>query len=303
MLTLPLALPLGHADSRLILSLSGGKDSTATLLTLRESGISASYVFADTGWEVPLVYDYLAEMERLLNITIDRVGVPGGFRALALQHGILPHGKTAWCSRDLKVKVLQRYHAQVEEREGVDTVSVVGIRNEESAARAKIDQEFEYSDRWGGYVYRPLLRATVEEVLSLHHRHGVPLNPLYKLGFSRVGCAPCRNANKTDLRLWVEHFPERIDAVRDLERDVSAVRGARGHDGPTTFFLSTNKVPIGIDEAVAWSRTTRGGRQLPLLRDDPDGGCFRWGMCEPPTREADDMKEDSRWMASFRSTR
>jgi hypothetical protein len=34
---------------------------------------------------------------------------------------------------------------------------------------------------------------------------------------------------------------------------------------------------------VAWSRTERGGRQLPLLAPPPEGGCFRWGMCEAPT--------------------
>ncbi len=39
-----------------------------------------------------------------------------------------------------------------------------------------------------------------------------------------------------------------------------------------------------IDEVVAWSRTERGGRQLPMFPPVPDGGCFRWGMCEAPTR-------------------
>lgn len=285
MLTLPLILPPGHADSVLIVSASGGKDSTATILALRESGIPARYVFADTGWEVQEVYDYLALLEVRLSITIHRVGVPGGFGAQALREGILPHGKTAWCTRELKVKVLRAHHDKVARETDGDTISVVGIRNDESQARAQIEREFEYDDRWGGYVWRPLLRWTVADVLAIHHRHGIPVNPLYKMGFSRVGCAPCRNARKDEIRLWAELFPARIDAVRELERDVTTERQRRGHEGAATFFVHDTEGPIDIDTAVAWSRTSRGGVQLRLVQDNPDGGCFRWGMCEPPTRE------------------
>ena len=89
-------------------------------------------------------------------------------------------------------------------------------------------------------------------------RFGVPVNPLYTKGFSRVGCAPCRNANKDDMRMWAQHHPERIDAVRDLEAAVTAERARRGHKGSATFFTDGSK-PMPIDDVVAWSRTSRGG--------------------------------------------
>ena len=76
-----LTIPAGHEDSVFIVSVSGGKDSTATLLALRESNIPPRAAFADTGWEAPETYAYLATLERLLGITIDRVGVPGGITA------------------------------------------------------------------------------------------------------------------------------------------------------------------------------------------------------------------------------
>jgi hypothetical protein len=52
-----------------------------------------------------------------------------------------------------------------------------------------------------------------------------------------------------------------------------------------TFFQSrvSNGGTMPIDAVVAWSRTARGGKQLPLLEEPPDGGCFRWGLCEPPS--------------------
>ena len=51
-----------------------------------------------------------------------------------------------------------------------------------------------------------------------------------------------------------------------------------------TFFVGDHG-PTPIDTVVEWSRTIRGGRQFPLIREAPDTGCFRWGLCEPPTKE------------------
>lgn len=285
-----LTIPAGHEDSVFIVSVSGGKDSTATLLAMREAGIPHRAVFADTSWEAPETHEYLATLERLLGITIDRVGNPLGFAGEAVRQGILPHGKTAWCTRLLKVVPLQQYHDEIRDREGCDTVSVVGIRAEESDARALLP-EVEMGrggDReWDGLIWRPLIAWTIADVLAIHHRHGVPVNPLYRMGFSRVGCAPCRNANKEDIRRWAKTHPDRIDAVRDVEAAVTAERVRRGFTSGATFFMSKTEGPVPIDRAVAWSRTVRGGRQLPLIQPEPQGGCFRWGMCEPPAKEED----------------
>jgi 3'-phosphoadenosine 5'-phosphosulfate sulfotransferase (PAPS reductase)/FAD synthetase len=45
--------PVGHDSSVFVVSASGGKDSTATILAMREAEIPCRYVFADTGWEEP----------------------------------------------------------------------------------------------------------------------------------------------------------------------------------------------------------------------------------------------------------
>ena len=46
---------------RVIASISGGKDSAAMSLYLRELGIEHERVFLDTGWESPITYEYLRE--------------------------------------------------------------------------------------------------------------------------------------------------------------------------------------------------------------------------------------------------
>ena len=71
---MPLVLPAGHESSVLVVSMSGGKDSTATALLMREAGIPCRYVFADTGWEAQETYDYLDMLRARLGIAIDVVG-------------------------------------------------------------------------------------------------------------------------------------------------------------------------------------------------------------------------------------
>lgn len=285
-------VPKGHENSVFVVSASGGKDSTAVILAMREAGIPARYVYADTGWEVQEVYDYLATLEKLLGITIERVGFPGGMVAKVRKRANFPSRMTKWCTGELKRDQIRKVHERIREEEDTDTVSVLGIRAEESAARADMP-EFEYVDsHWGGYVWRPIMGWTVEDVLAIHHRHGVPVNPLYRLGFGRVGCMPCIFANKAEVKLMAEHFPERVDLIRSLEAEITEERARRMADGTAdhahtqaTFFMGKKAGEImPIDKVVAWSRTSRGGVQLTLLQEAPDSGCYRWGMCEPPAK-------------------
>ena len=73
---------MADSGSDLLVSLSGGKDSTATYLHLLESGYldrvergggTVYRVFADTGWELPETYEYIEKMEDLLGKRIVRL--------------------------------------------------------------------------------------------------------------------------------------------------------------------------------------------------------------------------------------
>jgi 3'-phosphoadenosine 5'-phosphosulfate sulfotransferase (PAPS reductase)/FAD synthetase len=285
-----------------IVSISGGKDSTATALALREAGVPFSMVFADTGWEAPETYAHLDHLREKLG-PIDVVRAERQM-AEAIRHSArFPAGKQRWCTRELKIVPLRAFHDRAEAM-GRETCSVMGMRAAESKARSSL-AEFEdepQGDRsWGGWVWRPILSWDVAEVLAIHHRHGVDLNPLYLRGHDRVGCWPCIFANKEQIRLLAEQAPERIDEIRTLERDVTLERERRNVETPGryestrgTFFRvrGSNGTAgmLDIDTAVAWSRTERGGKSARLqLRLWPsDGGCFRWGLCEPPSGEREE---------------
>lgn len=275
-----------------VVSLSGGKDSAAAALALREAGLDFRLVFADTGWEAPETYAHLDVLERHLG-AIARVGHPGGMVDKIRHRAGFPARLQRWCTRELKIKPLRAWHEELEAREGVETVCVVGVRAEESERRAKM-AAFEDDEMWGGWMWRPILSWPVADVVAIHHRHGIPMHPHYLRGHGRVGCWPCIYSSKEELRLLAEHDPARIDQIRDLEAEVTALRAERNAEKPgryahgqATFFQTrTPGTVMDIDAVVTWARTDKGGRQLPLLDPDPTGGCFRWGMCEPPTEAA-----------------
>lgn len=273
----PVALPAYASELAIVASVSGGKDSTALMLALREAEIPFRAVFADTAWEAPETYAYLDVLRSKVG-PIDVVGVAGGMPAKIRARAGFPTRLGRWCTQELKLAPLREYHDRVEAETGRETVSAVGVRAQESSRRA-LYAEWEDSAEWGGYVWRPLLAWTVEDVIAIHRRHGVPLNPLYLRGHDRVGCYPCIFSQKEEIRLIAEHAPERIDEIAALERECEALRVERNAEKPGRYAWAEATFFHGriahIAEVVAWSRTSRGGRQLPLLQPPPTGGCMR----------------------------
>lgn len=266
-----------------VASVSGGKDSTALMLALRDIGVEFRAVFADTGWEAPETYRYLDTLRMLIG-PIDVVRPKRDMVESIKNRAGFPARMQRWCTKELKLNPLRLYHDAIDG----ETVSAMGVRAEESESRSKMPIWAD-DDEWGGYVLRPLLRWNVDDVIAIHRRHGIPMNPLYYAGFDRVGCFPCIFSRKEEIAALPEW---RIKQIEDLEAWATEERARRNAETPgrythpqASFFQTRDPRRDGamsIREVQTWARTDRGGRQLQLLQPIPKGGCMRWGTCETP---------------------
>ena len=237
-----------------VVSVSGGKDSTALVLALREAGVPAVYAFADTQWEAPDTYAYLDTLRKTLGIEINVVGVEGGMMGMSRKYATFPGRMQRWCTRKLKLEPLRKWHDQlIEKHPDFETIAAMGVRSQESQARSRLTAWEDDAD-WGGYIWRPLIDWTVEDVINTHKRHELPMNPLYHKGFDRVGCFPCIFENKEGIRTLAMTYPDRIDVLREAEAEITELRRQRNEATPgkfkypeATYFQTVKKGFSGID--------------------------------------------------------
>lgn len=255
-----------------VISISGGKDSTATALLALERGVAPlRFVFADTGHEHPVTYAYIEYLQDKLGVDVQVVRadfkiqiankreyimrkwaedgvpqeridealdilVPTGIPMLdlCLWKGRMPSTKTRFCTQELKVLPIINQVLIPCLREYGKVWSWQGVRADESHARALLRRMDREHDLPGVLNYRPILRWTADDVFAMHHKHGIEPNPLYKQGMGRVGCMPCINVRKGELAEISRRFPEELQRVARWEQLVS--RAAKR--GSTTWIPS-----------------------------------------------------------------
>lgn len=180
-----------------------------------------------------------------------------------------------------------------------------GVRRDESLNRrdAPMFQRVRMPGR-GMVLFRPIIHWTAQDVFSFAAAKGLPPNPLYLHGMSRVGCFPCINAGKAELKEIGRRFPEAVEKIMAWEKIVSSAskrqkstffapdvtpegaaigRAARARGGLTAEESAATHWP---DAATVfdWAKTTRGGRQYDLLdmafADDGLSCSSQYGLCE-----------------------
>ena len=310
------------------LGLSGGKDSTAVLLWLiYESDWNLDKLrvtFCDTGNEDMSTYAFLNMLSRQV-WPVKVIKPEMDFWELAKFKKRFPSRRARFCTQWLKIIPTRDYILNLQ-RAGNNVLMLNGVRSEESHNsndRGSLGK-FGWDEGFCCDIFRPIYEWSLDDVWAIHKKYldlnyiisivecdpvmapekktkllgkiranGIPRNPLYDLGTKRVGCFPCINSAKEEIRLLDEYRPERIDFIELQE-------GQNGHERNEMYstLFARNTVPLPhrskeittasgekmrvatIRDVVQWSKTAYGGKQYKMDLDIPSSTCDIGGMCE-----------------------
>lgn len=201
--------PSKDGPVRHILSLSGGKDSTALAIYLKGRVEDLEYVFCDTGEEMPETYEYLEKLEAYLGVSINRLNPDRPFvHYLKIYNGVLPDARTRWCTRKLKIEPFERFVG--------DSLcyNYIGIRADEMHRKGYISTKSNIVPRYP-FISDGVTRADVFRILE---DSGIGL-PQYYRWRSRSGCYFCFFQQRVEWVGLFENHPELFIKARDFEKE------------------------------------------------------------------------------------
>lgn len=274
-----------------ICSVSGGKDSTALYCLMVEFyGHDFLPLFADTGNEHPVTVNYVRNLHTMaggpeciivkgdFSEQLIRQGKPvsnNPFLDMMMWRGRAPSTKAQFCTEWVKLYPQLLYLEANHPHDNWQMFS--GIRQAESERRRKAyPMPFTTNSYFDCDYTLPMLYESEERMFEYLEEKGVPPNPLYALGYGRVGCFPCIHSNKTELSLLPDWA---WDKLQHWENQLLRSWFSSG--------ILPNKPPgyiPKISEVREWCKTMRGGKKYDLFKSvqpaDAPSCLSTWGVCE-----------------------
>jgi hypothetical protein len=202
-------------SDRHVLGISGGKDSAALAIYMRQNypGLDIEYFFTDTGKELPEVYEFLSRLEGFLGKPILRLNPDRGFDFWLREYGnFLPSPQTRWCTRQLKLLPFKNW-INPWLNNGTKVTSYVAIRADEDYREGYISNHENLT------VKLPFREEGVDKsgVFDILDASGIGL-PKYYDWRSRSGCTFCFYQQKIE---WVglkQNHPEAFEEAKAMEK-------------------------------------------------------------------------------------
>jgi 3'-phosphoadenosine 5'-phosphosulfate sulfotransferase (PAPS reductase)/FAD synthetase len=266
-----------NPNVRHVLGISGGKDSSALAIYMRDRVPEMEYFFCDTGAELPETYEYLNRLEAALGKSIVRLNADRDFdHWMEVYQGTLPSPQMRWCTKNLKIKPL-------EEWVGDDKViSYVAIRADENrigyvSTKPNIEAVFPFREEG----------VDKDGVMRILDEAGIGL-PGYYEWRTRSGCYFCFFQRKHE---WVglkERHPQLFEQAVAYEEKVryrhTAMQGRNytWSQGESLHELIERKDEIEARHDAAMERAAKRIKpNRPLLEvlsdaldaDDDEAGC------------------------------
>ena len=195
-------------STRHILCMSGGKDSTALALYMRDRVEDMEYIFCDTDKELAETYEYLNRVEAFLGKKIVRLNAKAGFdHWLEVFGGYLPSPNMRWCTRLLKLKPFEEYVGED------SVVSYVGLRADEDrigyiSTKPNIKAEFPFKEDGIDYA----------GVMKILQDSGIGMPPYLTWGRTHSGCYFCFFQRPIEWVRLLETHPDQFEEAQKYEK-------------------------------------------------------------------------------------
>ena len=203
---------------RHICGISGGKDSSALAVYMRDKIPDMEYFFCDTGAELPETYEYLTRLEVILGKPITRLNAQRGFdHWFEVFRGTLPSPQMRWCTKIMKIKPIEEWIGDE------PAISYVAIRADESNRKGYISTKSNIQTRL------PFVEDNIDyhQVLQILEDAGIGL-PTYYEWRTRSGCYFCFYQRKAEWIGLSERHPELFERAVAIEQKVLTDAGVDG---------------------------------------------------------------------------
>ena len=255
---------------RHLLGISGGKDSAALAIYMRDKVPEMEYFFADTGAELPETLEFVNLMEDYLGKKIIRINANRDFDYyLKLHNNYLPSAQQRWCTINLKLKPFEQFVGNE------PVINYVAIRADEPY-------------RTGYISTKPNIQAcfpfkedgiTIDDVKTILDESGLGL-PKYYEWRSRSGCYFCFFQRKIE---WVglsENHPDLFELSKKHEKlDEKTGKRYTWSQGESLDELLARKDEIKAQYALSQNKPKKANNLINALldddsEDDEENGCL-----------------------------
>lgn len=132
-----------------------------------------------------------------------------------------------------------------------------------------------FRKKYADDLLRPVFDWSAQQVIDYILENGIQPNPLYRMGYKRVGCFPCVMASQQDIYNISVQEPERISYIAGLEQQFNS--SFFGPDKISSKYYK-GEYPL-ISDVVRYVQSKRAGGSL--FDDDVATSCMSYyGLCE-----------------------
>jgi 3'-phosphoadenosine 5'-phosphosulfate sulfotransferase (PAPS reductase)/FAD synthetase len=246
-------------EGRHVLGISGGKDSAALAVYMRDRVPDMQYYFCDTGAELEETYEYLTKLEAALGKSIIRLNPDRDFdHWLWVYQGTLPSPQIRWCTKNLKIKPFEKW---IGDDIAYSYIAIRADEHRDGYISRKPNIVPVYPFREDGIDFDGVQRILDEAGIGM---------PSYYEWRTRSGCYFCFFQRKAEWVGLAERHPELFERAVEYEDKVNyeatAMKGRKytWSGGETLIELLARRAEIKAkhDEAMLRERRERPNRPL-----------------------------------------